>query len=45
MAYWDEEGNLVVYGDRDKHEWAMAGLAAIYSREEDEEWLSAWNEE
>ena len=44
MAYWDGD-NLVVFGDRDKHEWAMAGLAAIYSREEDEEWLSAWNEE
>ena len=34
MAYWDEEGYLIVYGDRDKHEWAMTGLAAIYSREE-----------
>ena len=45
MAYWDEEGYLVVYGDRDKDEWAMTGLVAMYSREEDEEWLSAWNEE
>ena len=27
MAYWDEEGNLVVYGDRDKHEWEMLGLS------------------
>ena len=45
MAYWDEEGYLIVYGDRDKHEWSMMGLAAIYSREEDEEWLAAWGEE
>ena len=44
MAYWDGE-YLVVYGDRDKNEWAMTGLAAIYSREEDEEWLAAWSEE
>ena len=27
MAYWDEEGNLVVYDDRDKHEWEMLGLS------------------
>ena len=45
MAYWDEDGYLIVYGDRDKREWSMMGLAAIYSREEDEEWLAAWGEE
>ena len=27
MAYWNEEGNLVVYGDRDKHEWETLGLS------------------
>ena len=27
MAYWDEEGNLVVYDDRDKHEWEMLALS------------------
>ena len=27
MAYWNEDGNLVVYGDRDKHEWMMLGLS------------------
>ena len=25
MAYWDDEDNLIVFGDRDKHEWAMLG--------------------
>ena len=43
MAYWDE-GQLIVYGDRDKHEWSMMGLAAIHSRPEDEDWLAAWSE-
>ena len=41
MAYWDEYGHLVVFGDRDKHEWAMMGLASMFSRPEDEEWLAA----
>ena len=27
MAYWDEHGHLVVFGDRDKHEWSMMGLS------------------
>ena len=44
MAYWNEEGNLVVYGDRDKHEWATMGLAQWFSEPEDEEWLAAWSE-
>ena len=26
MAYW-EDGQLIVFGDRDKHEWAMLGLS------------------
>ena len=43
MAYWDE-GQLIVYGDRDKYEWSMMGLAAIHSRPEDEDWLAAWSE-
>ena len=40
MAYWDEHGHLVVFGDRDKHEWAMMGLAAMFSRpnELEEDW-------
>ena len=44
MAYWDDRGNLVVFGDRDKHEWSMMGLQAIHSEPEDEEWLAAWSE-
>ena len=41
MAYW-EDGYLIVFGDRDKHEWSMMGLQAMFSREEDEEWLAEW---
>ena len=32
MAYWDEDGYLVVYGDRDKDEWAMLGLSQMMAR-------------
>ncbi len=39
MAYW-MDGKLVVSGDRDKHEWAMMGLANWFSDPEDEEWLA-----
>ena len=35
MAYWDD-GKLVVYGDRDKHEWGMMGLSHWFSEPEDE---------
>ena len=30
MAHWDDQGNLLVFGDRDKHEWSMMGLQAIH---------------
>ena len=43
MAYW-EDGKLVVYGDRDKHEWGMMGVEAMFSEPEDEEWLKQWLE-
>ena len=43
MAYW-EDGYLVVYGDRDKHEWGMMGLSHWFSEPEDEEWLKSWLE-
>ncbi len=43
MAYWDD-GYLVVYGDRDKHEWSMMGVEAMFSEPEDEEWLKQWLE-
>ena len=43
MAYWDD-GLLVVYGDRDKHEWGMMGLSHWFSEPEDEEWLKQWLE-
>ena len=39
MAYW-EDGYLIVFGDRDKHEWSMMGLTAMFSEPEDEEWLA-----
>ncbi len=43
MAYW-EDGNLVVFGDRDKREWSMMGVHAMFSEPEDEEWLKSWLE-
>ena len=43
MAYWDD-GKLVVFGDRDEHEWGMMGLAHWSSEPEDEEWLKQWLE-
>ena len=43
MAYW-EDGYLVVFGDRDKHEWSMMGVEAMHSEPEDEEWLKQWLE-
>ena len=42
MAYWEGD-RLVVFGDRDKHEWSMLGLQAMFSRpnelEQDASWL------
>ena len=43
MAYWDGD-NLVVFGDRDKMEWSLMGLHAIFSHPEDPEWEAAWSE-
>ena len=39
MAYWEGD-KLIVFGDRDKHEWSTMGLEAMLSEPEDEEWLS-----
>ncbi|MYE54191.1 MAG: DNA methyltransferase [Chloroflexi bacterium] len=41
MAYW-EDGYLIVFGDRDKHEWTMMGLQSLFSEQEDDEWLAEW---
>ena len=41
MAYWDG-GYLVVFDDRDGHEWTMMGLQSMFSRPEDDEWLAEW---
>ena len=42
MTYWEGD-RLVVFGDRDKHEWSMLGLQAMFSRpnelEQDASWL------
>ena len=43
MAYW-EDGRLIVFGDRDKHEWSMLGLQAMFSRPNDLEVEAAWLE-
>ena len=34
MAYW-EDGQLIVWGDRDQHEWTMLGLQAMFSRDDE----------
>ena len=44
MAYWDKEGYLVVYGDRDRHEFASLSLSQWFDRPEDPEWEAAWLE-
>ena len=44
MAYWDEDGYLVVYGDRDKDEWATLGLQSMFSRPNDLEQDASWSE-
>ena len=43
MAYWDGD-NLVVYGERDKDEWATLGLSQWFDRDEDPDWEAAWSE-
>ena len=43
MAYWDGD-NLVVFGDRDKDEWAMLGLQSMFSRPNDLEQDASWSE-
>ena len=35
MAYWLEDGRLAVFGDRDKHEWAMLGMSQWAKEPED----------
>ena len=48
MACRDEEGNLVVFGDRDKHEWTMLGLSQWFDEPDSpddapgyQEWLES----
>ena len=43
MAYWDGD-DLIVFGDRDKHEWSMMGLAEWAKQPEDPEWEALWSE-
>ncbi len=43
MAYWDGD-DLIVFGDRDKFEFAMLGLSQWFSEPEDPEWEAAWLE-
>ena len=40
MAIWEDDGNLLVFGDRDKHELAAVSMAQWFARPEDEEWLT-----
>ena len=39
-----KRGYLVVYGDRDKDEWATLSVSQWFDREEDPEWEAAWSE-
>ena len=39
MAYWDEEGNLVAYDDRERDDFTTAALAQWAKEPEDAEWL------
>ncbi len=40
MAIWEDDGSLLVFGDRDKHELAAVSMAQWVARPEDEEWLA-----
>ena len=42
MAYW-ENGELTVFGDRDKFEMAMVSMSQWFEKPEDEEWLTEWD--
>ncbi len=42
MAIWEDDGKLLVFGDRDKHELAAESMAQWFSEPEDEEWLAEW---
>ena len=44
MAYWDDEGKLVVFGDRDKFEMSSLSLSQWFDRPEELEWESEWSE-
>ena len=44
MAYWDDEGKLVVFGDRDKFELSTLSLSQWFDRPEELEWESEWSE-
>ena len=43
MAYWEGE-DLIVFGDRGKHELATLSLSQSADRPEDPEWEAAWSE-
>ncbi len=43
MAIWEDDGSLLVFGDRDKFEMAMVSMSQWFARPEDEEWLAEWN--
>ena len=43
MAYIDDTGHLVVYGDRDQFEFAMLSMSQWFAQPEDPEWEAAWS--
>ena len=43
MAYWDDDGRLIVWDDRDQDELAMLALSQLAEEGEDPEWEAAWS--
>ena len=43
MAFWDDDGRLIVWDDRDQDELAMLALSQWGEEEEDPKWEAAWS--
>ena len=43
MAFWDDEGRLIVWDDREEDDLALLALAQWGSEAEDPEWEAAWS--
>lgn len=43
MAYWDDDGKLVLFHDRDNYELSMLSMSQWFERPEEPEWEAAWS--